>query len=54
MLRGIVEGFLQNPIEAKRNVRRQGAGQIMGLEIDFHSLLLAEFFAEASHSGGNT
>jgi hypothetical protein len=32
----IVKGFLQNSEEAKRNGRRQSAGQIVGSEINFH------------------
>src|SRR5205809_4887527 len=49
VFRRIVEGFLQNTEEAKRNVRRQRAGQIVTSQVDLHVLPLAEFFAEASH-----
>jgi hypothetical protein len=45
----IVKGFLQNSKEAKRNIRRQRARHILGLKINFHVLLLTEFFAETSH-----
>jgi len=53
VLDSIVEGFLQYPEEAKRSVRRQGAEQIVGMEVYLHFLLLAEFPAEASHGPSN-
>jgi hypothetical protein len=49
-----MEGFLQNSEEAKSGVWRHGAWQIVGLEVNLHFLLLAEFLAEASHSSSNT
>jgi hypothetical protein len=54
VLHGIVEGLLQNPKDTKRDVRRQGAWQIVGFKVDLHSLLLAELSAEAPGSSGNT
>ena len=47
----IVEGFLQNSEEAKRNVRRQRGWQIADFEVDLHLLLLPELLAESSHGG---
>ena len=41
----IVESFLQNPEEAKRNVRWHRVWQIVGLKVNLHSLLVAEFSA---------
>ena len=49
VLCGIVEGFLEHPVEAKRNVRRHGAWQIVALEVNLYFLYLAEFSTEASH-----
>jgi hypothetical protein len=40
--------------EAERSVRRQRAWQIVALEVNLHSLLLAELSAEASHGRSNT
>lgn len=54
VLHRIVEGFLQYSKEAKRSVRRQTAGQIVGLEVNLHFLLLAELSAETSHGRSNT
>ncbi len=51
VFRRIVEGFLQNSEEAKRDIRRQRAGQIVGFEVNLHLLLLPKFLAEASHGG---
>ena len=51
VFRRIVEGFLQNSEETKRSVWRQEAWQIVGLEVNLHVLLLAEFFAETSDGG---
>ena len=47
----ILQGFLQNSEEAKRSVWRQRAWEIVGLEVNLHLLLLAEFFAETSDGG---
>ena len=54
VFRGIVQGFLQNSEEAKRDVRRQRAWQIVGCEVNFHFLLLAEFSAEACDGRNKT
>lgn len=51
VFRRIVEGFLENSEKAKRNVRRQRTGQIVGSEVNLSVLLLGEFLAEASHGG---
>src|ERR1700756_3887670 len=49
----IVKSFLQYSEKAKGNVWRQGAWQIVGLKVNLHLLLLAEFPAEASHGRSN-
>jgi len=54
VLCGIVEGFLEHPVEAERNVRRQGACQIVALEVNLYFLYLAEFSTEASHGDSKT
>src|SRR5580693_4579059 len=50
MLGGVVQGLLQDTEKTKRNLCRDGAGQVVASEVDLHSLMLAELFAEAPHS----
>ena len=50
----VMQGFLQNSEEAKRNVRRQRDWQIVDFAVNLHFLLLAEFSAEASHGRSDT
>ncbi len=54
VLCGIVESFLEHPVQAERNVRRQGAWQIVALEVNLYFLYLAEFSTEASHGNSKT
>ena len=46
---GIAESFLQHTEEAKRNVGRQIAWQIMHFAADLHPLLLSVFPAKSFH-----
>ena len=54
MLGCIVQRFLQNPEQAKRNIRRQLARQITAFELNLDFVVLAEFSAEALHCDGYT
>src|SRR5580765_2247965 len=48
----IANCFLQDPEQAQGKIRRQQAWQILGREVNFHLLLLAELLAKASHGRG--
>jgi hypothetical protein len=48
----IVEGILQDSEEAKRNVRRQRAGQVVVFEFNLHLLLLGERGRSGRKNGG--
>jgi hypothetical protein len=52
MLGCIVQGFLQNPEQAQRNIRRQLAWQITAFELNLDFVVLAEFSAEALYGNG--
>src|SRR5208282_4134998 len=54
VFRRIVQGFLQNSEEAKRNVRRQFARQIVVSEVYLRFLLLSKFLTESSHGRSDT
>jgi len=50
----IAKRFLQNSVEAKRNITRQRAWQIAAPETNLHPLLLAELLTESLHGPDHT
>src|SRR6516225_7046406 len=54
MLCRIAECFLQNAVEAKRNIARHRGWQIAATEINLHPLLLAELLTKSFHCRHHT
>src|ERR1700676_1438721 len=50
----IMERLLQHSKHAKRDIRRNGARHAFMTEVDHHSLLLRELFAQAFSRGHNS
>src|SRR6476469_7825122 len=48
---GVVQGFLENPEEAERHVRRDTGRDVVDVEIDPDPLLIAESLTEAARRG---
>src|ERR1700759_2468672 len=53
MFQGIVQRFLCNSKQGKRNVLRQGARNILIYKFDGHLMLSRELVAEISHGSGD-
>src|SRR5829696_988868 len=45
----VVQGFLENPVETERHVRRDGRRNVFAVEIDLGAVLRRELFTEATH-----
>ncbi len=49
----VVEGFLEDPEETERHVRRDTARNVLGAEINLGAFLPRELFTETPHGGHN-